>query len=79
MKEVNDFARQLVRETLEQLEAEEEGAKDEKGRGQLIREIMQAGLKFSEKELAESCINFLIAGELVVKRESIRSLSAHIS
>lgn len=78
IRAVNEFARQLVRDTLSEIEAEEQGAKDGKGRGALIRELQQGGVEFSEKDLAESCINFLIAGQLSVRRHVQRQLTLQV-
>jgi hypothetical protein len=66
---VHDFSLRLVREGLEEIRSEEMGEREVKiGKGLLIRSLLERGRDeggwiMGERELADSCLNFLTAGE----------------
>jgi hypothetical protein len=80
IREVKRFGDELVREGRERLRCEEEGldGKEEEegdtesgGKGMLLRELVkERGGDDQIRFLADSCLNFLTAGELHMQRSA---------
>jgi len=61
---VHRFSRELLREALDEIREEELGKKEVKeGKGLLVRALMASGVGMSVEEMADSCLNFLTAGQ----------------
>ncbi len=62
-KLVHDYSREFVHEAVARVTDENPGEKteDDEEKGLLIRDLLQSGM--SEDDIADSCLNYVLAGE----------------